>query len=202
MLRVSLGFNRLPDLGYGAFAKNTVTMMTGNEGYTTPRVALSLITTLADTFLVDVNAAEGGGVLATATKNASRRALELKMRDQAAYVQSIAGTDLALLLSSGFEATSGNRARIILPQVVIKSVVSIQSGVFRITVVPMPTARGFELRYKNGTGDYLPGGVFTSSRAIMLGNLTPGSTYTGEVRAIGGLTGYSDWSAPFTQMAI
>ncbi len=202
MYRVSLGFINLPDAEFGNFSLNTAVKMTGNPGYPTPRIALAGITIAANTFLADVAAAAGGGSLATATKNASRLALELLMREQAPYVQSVAGTDLALLLSSGFHVASTNRTRIVLPQATIRNLVTVQSGLFKIIVNPLPTSRGYELRYKNGTGDYIPGGVFTSSRGIMLPNLTPGSTYTVQVRGIGGLTGYGDWSDPVSRMAI
>jgi hypothetical protein len=202
MNRVSLAFNSLPDTAFGNFALNTVYQMTDNPGYVSPRVPLNTMQTAATTFLADAAAAQGGGVAATARKNASRLALSLLLRDQAAYVQSIAGTDLTLLLSSGFQAVSTNRARIVLPQVVIKQVKSIQTGTFKITVEPVRTARSYELRYKNGTGDYLNGGAFTSSREIMLENLTPGSHYTVQVRAIGGITNYSDWSDPVSRMAV
>ena len=100
-----------------------------------------------------------------------------------------------------FLSTSTNRTRIVLPKPVIESVAPIQSGKFKITVGPVPTSRGYELRYKNGTPDYISAGVFTSSR-IPLENLTPGGFYTVQVRAIGGLTGYSDWSNPATSIAM
>lgn len=195
-------FSALPDAALGAFVLNVATKMTGNAGYPTPRIASAVLETDANAFLADVAAAHGGGTEAIAKKNASRLALELKARDQAAYVQSIAGTNLELLLSSGFEAASTNRARIVLPKAVIKSIKPIQSGVFNIVAEPSPTARGYEMRYKNGTGDYINGGFFTSSRAILLEGLTPGSTYTVQVRAMGGLTGASDYSDPISQMAI
>jgi hypothetical protein len=199
---VSLKFSKLTAEALGPFALNTVTKMTGNAAFPTPRVPLADITAAANTLIADVAAARGGGTEATAKKNASFLALDLKLRDQAAYVQSIAGTDLEMLLSSGFEAVSTNRARIVLPQVVFKSVNPIQSGVFKIAVNPVPTAKGYELRYKNGTGDYINGGIFTNSREVLLQGLIPGNTYTLQVRAIGGLTNYSDWSAEYTRMAI
>jgi hypothetical protein len=200
--RTSLAFAQLPDADLGSFAQNTVTQMTGNPGFPTPRVALAAVTTATDTFLADLAAALDGGSQATAQKNASRAALVLLLRQQAAYVQSIAGTDLPLLLSSGFLAASTNRTRIVLPQAVVKSLSPLQMGVFKITVVPVATARGYELRYKNGTGDYLSAGVHTTSRGILLENLTPGATYTVQLRAIGGLTGYGDWSDPVSRMAV
>lgn len=191
-----------PEGEFGPFCLNTAVQMTSNTGYTTPRVALATITSAADTYIADLAAAAGGGVLATATKDASKLALQLLMRDQAAYVQSVAGTNLAVLLSSGFFVASSNRTRIVLPQTSIRTVAIVQSGLFKIIVNPVPTARGYELRYKNGTGDYLNGGIFTSSRAITLQNLTPGSTYTVQVRALGGITGYGDWSDPVSRMAM
>ncbi len=197
-----MGFLTSPDLEFGNFSLNTAVQMTGNPGYPTPRIALASITTAANTFLADLAAAGGGGVVATARKDASKFALELLMREQAAYVQSVAGTNLALLLSSGFHIASTNRTRIVLAQAVIRAIVSVQSGLFKISVNPLPTARGYELRYKNGTGNYVSGGIFTSSRGIMLPNLTPSDTYTVQVRGIGGLTGYGDWSDPVSRIAI
>lgn len=191
-----------PEGEFGPFCLNTAALMTGNPGFPTPRVAPVAITTLANTFIADLAAAAGGGVLATATKDASKLALQLLMREQAAYVQSVAGTNLSMLLSSGFFVASTNRTRIVLPQTVIRMVATVQSGLFKVTVNPVPTSRGYELRYKNGTGDYINGGIFTSSRSIMLQNLAPGSTYTVQVRAIGGLTGYGDWSDPVSRMAM
>lgn len=201
-IRTSLAFAQLPDAELGSFGENVGVGMADNPFYAIPRVAPASIISAVDTFRTDLAAAAGGGKLATARKNASRAALILLLRQEAAYVQSIAVDNLTMLLSSGFQATSTNRTRIVLPQVVVKSVLNPQSGSFRIVVLPVSTSRGYELRYKNGTGDYLSGGISTSSRDIPLPSLTPGSTYTVQVRAIGGLTGYSDWSDPITRMAM
>ena len=199
--RVSVAFTGFPDGDLAPFALSTVDGMTGNAGFTTPRVPLTTITTATNTFLADLAAAEGGGVLATATKNASRVALELLLSSQAAYVQSLAGTDLPLLLSSGFQAVSNNRAQIVLPQATIRTVANVQSTKLGMTVDPLPTARGYEVRYKWNNGEYVPVGVFTSSRGILLEALTPGVVYTMQARGIGGQTGYGDWSDPTSRMA-
>jgi hypothetical protein len=37
---------------------------------------------------------------------------------------------------------------------------------------------------------------------VVLTNLTPGGTYSIQGRAIGGSTGYSDWSDPVSHMAM
>jgi hypothetical protein len=59
---------------------------------------------------------------------------------------------------------------------------------------PVTNARAYEVQYKNG-GGWLPAGIFTQARRIEINGLTPGSAYTVQVRAIGGSTGYSDWTA-------
>jgi hypothetical protein len=38
--------------------------------------------------------------------------------------------------------------------------------------------------------------VYTNSRAMTIAGLVPGSTYMLQTRAVGGSTGYSDWSNP------
>jgi chitodextrinase len=48
---------------------------------------------------------------------------------------------------------------------------------------------------------WVPGGVFTQARKIVVENLTPGTTYTFQVRAVGGSTGYSGWSDPVSHMS-
>ena len=47
-----------------------------------------------------------------------------------------------------------------------------------------------------GLGRSPDAGVFTNSRSIPIGGLTPGKVYSFRVRAIGGSTGSGDWSDP------
>ena len=51
-------------------------------------------------------------------------------------------------------------------------------------------------------GPWQSGGLFTDSRAMVFNTLTPGTTYNVQVRAIGGSTGYSDWSDPVSHMSM
>jgi hypothetical protein len=52
-----------------------------------------------------------------------------------------------------------------------------------------------------GTSGWQVVGTFTQTRRILLENLTPDTTYTVQARAIGGLTGSSDWSDPVSRMS-
>ncbi|HEU5122457.1 MAG TPA: fibronectin type III domain-containing protein [Verrucomicrobiae bacterium] len=51
-------------------------------------------------------------------------------------------------------------------------------------------------------GNWQSAGVFTQARKIVLTDLTPGTTYTIQARAIGGSTGSSDWSDPVSHMSL
>jgi hypothetical protein len=44
--------------------------------------------------------------------------------------------------------------------------------------------------------------VFTQARRIVLQDLTPGTSYNIQARAVGGSTGYIDWSDPVSHIAL
>ncbi len=199
--KVSLAFARLPDAGLVLFNENIVDHMTGNAAFTTPVVSMAGLTAAGTNFSSAIAAASVGGKVLTAIKNMARVELVNLLNQEAAYVQSLAGEDLAALLSSGFEATSKNRTRIILPKPVVERVENVQSTILGLRLPPVPTARAYLVQIRSGTGDWQDAGIYTYTRLILLQNLTPGTVYTIQVRAIGGLTGYSDWSDPVSHMA-
>ena len=65
----------------------------------------------------------------------------------------------------------------------------------------IPNYRAIEARRKQGTGEWEASGIFTKSSRIEQGGLIPGQMYDFQFRAIGGSTGYSDWSDPVSHMA-
>jgi chitodextrinase len=52
----------------------------------------------------------------------------------------------------------------------------------------------------NVPGPWQTAGLFTNSRSMTVAGLVPGTTYSFQVRAVGGSTGYSDWSNPVSRM--
>src|SRR5712672_1220078 len=66
--------------------------------------------TAKDDFTAKMAAAETGGIADTAARNNSRQTLIGHLRQVAAYVQIACNNDMALVLSSGFQAQSTNRA--------------------------------------------------------------------------------------------
>jgi hypothetical protein len=106
-----------------------------------------------------------------------------------------------MLLSSGYQAVSTNRAQTQLDIPAIVSIGNEMTGQFAVSLQPVNNARAYEVQYKNGAG-WLPAGTFTQARKIVVPNLTPGTTYSVQARAVGGSTGYSDWSDPVSHMAM
>jgi hypothetical protein len=196
-----MSFVTLPDAAFDEFAANIIIKLTGNAAFPTPIVPLVALTSVQATFHAALLAAAQGGVQLTAVKNEKRAALEIVLRQEASYVQGIAGQNLSTLLSSGFEAASTNHAS---TQLDTPTIVGLDNGLTTQLILrmqPVANARAYEVQTKNG-GGWTPAGVFTQTRAIVLPGLTPGQDYTVQARAIGGSTGYSDWSDPVSHMVM
>lgn len=199
--RVSLSFRNLSDAGLDEFAANIVVSLTGNGEFPTPLVPLAALTAAQEAFHDAVLAAAQGGTQLTASKNEKRLILEDLLRQEASYVQAIALHNLSTLLSSGFQASSTNRTSTQLPA---PAIVGLENGLASqliLKMLPVVNAKSYEVQTKNG-GGWTPAGVFTQARSIVLPGLTPGQNYSVQARAIGGSTGYSDWSDPVSHMVL
>jgi Fibronectin type III domain len=200
--RVALDFAKLPDTQLDEFTSNVVACLTGNANFPAPSISLANLTAAQTAFENALTAAAQGGVQLTAVKNEMRSELLLLLRKEAAYVQGIASQNVAMLLSSGFNAVSTNRTRTQLDVPGIASITNEMSAQLVVSSQPVANARAYEAQVKNGTGGFAPAGTFTQARRIVLTGLTPGQTYTVQIRAVGGSTGYSDWSDPVSHMAM
>jgi hypothetical protein len=200
-VRVSLAFAQSSDADLSAFTQNIIDSLTGNASFPTPVVSVANLTTSLATFNNSLAAAAQGGPTETAAKKAARDALVALLRQEANYVQGIAMNDLAMLLSSGFYNINTNRTSTPLPAPTIVGIDNEMSTQLLVRLQSVDNARAYEVQYKNGAG-WLPAGTFTQARRIVVANLTPGTTYTVQARAVGGSTGYSDWSDPVSHMAL
>jgi hypothetical protein len=71
----------------------------------------------------------------------------------------------------------------------------------------VPRAKFYEVRMAavNAGGDPGPWqnlDLLSKSKGITIGKLTPGTTYTFQVRSLGGSTGYSEWSNSVSRMCL
>lgn len=201
--RVALSFAQYSDGDLSDFSNAVIAGLTGNVTlFPAPTVTTAALQDLATTFAQAVVAAANRGRLETAEKNKVRGELIAALRQDAAYVQSLTGTDLPGLLSSGYLAASTNTTAMPLPKPVVDNIDNIQSTKLMMRLKPIPNYRAIEARRKlRAASEYEAAGIFTKAARIMQENLVPGSTYDFQFRAVGGSTGYSDWSDPVSHMA-
>jgi hypothetical protein len=191
----------LSDSDLDEFASNIVVKLTGNGAFPNPLVPLATLGAAQLAFHNALVLAAQGGTQLKAVKNEKRAALETVLRSEASYVQAIAGQNLSTLLSSGYEAASTNRAQSALATPTIVGLDNGMTTQLILRMQPVANARSYEVQTKNG-GGWVPAGVFTQSRGIVLPGLTPGQNYSVQARAIGGSTSYSDWSDPVSHMVM
>lgn len=194
-IRINLGFAQAADHVIEELADEVHAGMTGNASFATPPVTMAALATATTTFSDARAAAAMGGPAQTAAKDAARDALVVLLRQLATYVQTTADNDLAMLLTSGFEAVSTNRASVALPQPTVLDVLNAGEGKLKLRVEAMKNVRMWEVRYSSTPGTWVLAGCFNSTRDMTVTGLTPGMLYTLEVRALGGSTGASEWSS-------
>jgi len=199
--RVALAFAQLPDTALDDFAGAVVTGLTGNAAFPTPPVTVAQLSALQTAFENAIAATAQGGTTATAAKNDARDALVSALRKNAHYVEITADNDLPKILSSGYLTASTNRAQSTLDQVQIIGVDNGLSGQLKVRINPVANAKGFDGRIKSGNADYGAPISFPNSKSVLFTDLTPGTVYTMQVRAVGGSSGTGDWSDPTSHMA-
>ena len=146
-----------------------------------------------------------GGPTTTAEKNNKREALLALVTELAHHVERNSKGNLAVLLSSGFQAVIPGGTRSELPK---PSVVSVDFGpttklIVRVRTVPRAKcyeARASALAANGAASPWQPAGLSTDSRFVEVNGLTPGTNYAVQVRAVGGATGFSEWSDPVVHM--
>ncbi len=148
-----------------------------------------------------------GGTAATAEKDYRRTILTGLLEKLALYVQLVSGNDPVKLLSSGFNLVNANRTSSQLPRPTGLRLVNGLTGQLLLTVDRVGNARCYEIGVALLDDDGKPspwtsGGLATKSRNMPVDGLVPGKMYAVQTRAVGGTTGYSDWSDPVVRRAI
>ena len=207
-LHVALGFSRAKDHTLEETVEAVINGMTSNHAaYPTPPVTMAALQTALTNFSAAIGAQQQGGTAATSAKNDKRDTLVDMLRQLAAYVQQTCNNDMTTLLTSGFSAVVNTHAQTALAQPTIANVDNGNSGQLLVTVGPLANAKCIEVRMAaigvgGALGPWQSGGLFTYSRSMTVNGLTPGINYKVQVRAIGGSTGYSDWSDPVDHMSL
>ena len=180
-----------------------VTSMTGNDNYTTPSPALTLITTANNAFASAIADAADGGKQATSAKYAKRAELVALMRQLGNYVQGACGGDMTKLLSSGFPVQKPDRSPASIPVTPIAPKVSqgLTGQAYSATKpVDFTYIYNWRVALASKPDDFVQHGQSTAARTTFEG-LTPGQAYIFQCNAVG-TAGTSDWSNAGTLMVI
>lgn len=200
-LHVSHRYTRLPDTSFNIFASSVVQAMTGNPAFPNPAVPLAELSALQADFLQKLTATILGGVIETQAKKTARAALTDALRRLGRYVQD-AAQDYSTLLSSGYAAASQNRSQTVLISPKILKTLNEASGKLTLRVTPVANARSYQVQAQIGNGAWQEAGISSQARRMVVAGLTPGTMYNIRVRALGGRTGYSDWSPVTSRMSL
>ena len=183
-------------------ADDVVDGMTGNAAFPTPPIPPPNLATLNTTLRTAITAADAGGPQQTAAKNKAYAAMTDALRKNANYVEIQSNNDLEVMLSSGYDVVSTNRAQAPLDQPVILEISNLATTQILLRLQTILNAKSYQVQLATTVnGPWSEAGIYTQARRIVLMGLTPGTTYFVRVRAIGGSTGYSEWSVPATLMA-
>lgn len=200
---VSYAFARLLFTALIAFARNVVTLMTGNAHYPTPTPPLAEVSIAIDTLETAVHDALDGGKIAIAARNAAGAGLLSLLRQLASYVQTTCKGDLVILLSSGFQPVKTRTpAGVLPPPANLRLVPTGTSGQLALRLDRVPNNAGYSVQTAdNPDGPWTDRGVFTSSRGILLTDLTPGQVCWARACA-NGAADPSGWGGPVSAMAV
>ena len=186
-----------------AFCGGIIKGLTDNPAYPNPPIDLKTLQAAVDDLNAALAAQAHGGTAATAEKNNKQEALIKILFKLKHYVEDNCENDLAILLSSGFQAASATRDRSPLANPSILSIDRGNSDELMLKVTPIARAKCYEVRSAavgagNVPGPWQQAGIFTSSR-ITIANLVPTTTYMFQVRAVGA-AGNTEWSDPVSHM--
>jgi hypothetical protein len=175
--------------------------MFNNPEFPTPPIDMTSFKSAIDSYSGSVAAALDGGKSVTALKNSRRAAVLLMLHQLGHYVEVACKGNLATFTSSGFVPVSSVRSPDQpTPTPEIASVDQFVSGKVEVTIKPVLKARHYELRsaaapVAEAAVNWNTLTLSSTKPPTVFSNLTPGGTYTFQVRAYGKL-GYSEWSAP------
>jgi hypothetical protein len=202
-IRIAGGFVKQSAEQLIILAEAVIAGLTNNPAFPAPTVDLNAAQAAANDLKAAAAAQANGGTTATAERNKKQEALIKILFKLKHYVEDNCENDLAVVLSSGFQAVAATRDRSPLANPSILNIDRGNSDQLILKVTPITRARCYEVQLAVVGAGSVPGawqqaGLFTSSR-ITIGNLVPTTTYMFQVRAVGA-SGNTEWSDPVSHM--
>lgn len=198
------GFRQISDDELLVQVETVLAAMDTNANFVTPTPDLTAVTAAKDDFSAKLAIArKRSGPEETELKNQSRVALAELLKQLAFYVSTTAAGNLAVILSSGFQATAyPRRGRVPERPYAVRLADGRLSGQLVFMLPKVPGALFYEYRYgivDDVTKEYAWGEpvLTTSSRDNLIADLEEGMRYGLQVRAVNGY-GRTEWSDPVT----
>jgi len=178
-------------------------------GVPAPPVDQATLKAANDTLQSAVAAAAGGGKQAVTAKNHAKDAVVTLLDQLATHVSVNSKGDMNAFMSSGFTPRSTAKSKTPPVSETIKKIASgPNSGEMEFTLMKYPGAVAYELHWGTpGAGGALPT-TWTSTTVtavrtpVTVKNLTPGTTYVFQARALLTGGGYSDYGDPIARIAV
>jgi hypothetical protein len=197
ILHVSYEFTRLQEGLIDGFANGIVAKLYGNAAYPSPPITKTALVAGVKAYTDALAATTDGSPSSTAAKNQALEALIAQLRTLAAYVDENHGNVLAVLLSSGFRAASTNHAQSPLAQATIGRIEFAGSGKLLLEALPIKNVKSWEAQWKPALAPdsaYVHADNVGARRKMTIINLPRLTDVTVRMRAVGGSTGYGEWS--------
>jgi hypothetical protein len=199
-VRVALSFATLPKDQLNSFAILAIVCLKTNPLFPNLPITIAALTTLQTAYQNAMSAAAVGGPKDTALQSESADALIAALRQIAAYIQSLGLTE-SQVLTSGFDVIVWSKTKITLLAPVVSGLDNSISTQLQVWLTAVTGAKAYQVQSCVGTGAWQEAGIFPSTKDIIIKNLTSGTVNTVRVRAVGGSTQYSPWSASISLMA-
>jgi hypothetical protein len=208
IVRAILGFSGVSDSNLVSRLHAVHDGIVNNPAYPNPPIDIAAFRSAIDAYAAAIAAALDGGRTALTERDKRRAEMIIMLRQLGHYVEVACKGDMSTFVTSGFVPASTTRPPAQRTgQPVIASVrQGSNSGQLVVTIKAVPKARHYELRSgavpaAGGAVNWTTMLLTATKPATVFNNLTPGGTYTFQVRAYGKL-GYSDWSDTAGRMCI
>ena len=200
-LTVLRNFYEYSKPGLAVFGGNVATNLDPTKFANLP-FAPKDIQTMADDLSTKESASITGGMAETAASNKAFDALVKALNADANIVENVVGTDLEMLLNTGYLPVSTNRTSSPLDDTAIVSLLNNGTTQALLQLQPVRNAKSYQVQTSvDGGKTWAEVCISTQARRVTLTNLVPGTTYAVRARAIGGSTGASNWCAAQPIMA-
>jgi hypothetical protein len=201
-VRMSVGFARYPNARLNSFGILALFCLKDNPLFPDLPVSFSDLTALVTAFQDGMTAAAQGGMKDRAALREARADLIQALRRIVNYVQSLGLTKESDALSSGFDVVGWDNSQKALETPTLKGLDNSEPNQLRLKLAAVRHAKAYQVQYRLGDGDWMELGYYPHTRDIVLANTVAGTVYAMRMRAIGGSTMLSPWSAAISVMSM